>query len=247
MAGGWGSGGGCGDRAGDTHGDRTPTPTPTATQTPTAAPTQPQAGPVANSGANLRAGPGTDYAVVGGVTAGQALDVVGRNQAGDWLRLADGRWIAAGLVAGVTGELAVVEEAVVAERGAPGLEVAVEATAAVAEPPSPSSAGQVVIESVFYDGLVSRVESDEYAVIANQGGAPVNLQGWRLNAGSDGQDFRFPALDLAPGEQVRVYTNEVHPETGGLSFGSGQAIWNNGGDCGYLYDAGGVEVSRYCY
>ena len=37
------------------------------------------------------------------------------------------------------------------------------------------------------------MESDEYAVIANVGGSPVNLGGWRLNADDTGQDFWFPA------------------------------------------------------
>ena len=36
------------------------------------------------------------------------------------------------------------------------------------------------------------MESEEYAVIANVGGSPVNLGGWRLNADDAGQDF-FPA------------------------------------------------------
>jgi hypothetical protein len=61
------------------------------------------------------------------------------------------------------------------------------------------------------------------------------------------QDFVFPAMELQPGQSCRVYTNEVHPDTCGFSFGSGREIWNNGGDCGYLYDASAAEVSRYCY
>ena len=81
----------------------------------------------------------------------------------------------------------------------------------------------------------------------NLGGSSVNLAGWRLNAGSPGQDFGFPAFELQSGQECRVYTNEHHPESCGFSFGSGQALWNNGGDCGHLYDASGAEVSTYCY
>lgn len=84
-------------------------------------------------------------------------------------------------------------------------------------------------------------------MIANVGTAPINIGGWVLNAGDPGQDFRFPGFDLAPGQSVRVYTNEHHQESGGFSFGSGKAIWNNGGDCGYLFDAGGNQVSDWCY
>ena len=92
-----------------------------------------------------------------------------------------------------------------------------------------------------------RVESDEYAVILNDGFAPVNLSGWRLNAGSPGQDFYFPNITLQTGENCRVYTNEIHNEYCGLSFHNSQALWNNDGDCGYLFDATGTQVYNYCY
>jgi hypothetical protein len=105
----------------------------------------------------------------------------------------------------------------------------------------------VVIRAINSDGQVPRVESDEYAEIANTGSAPVNLGGWRLNAGDPGQDFIFPSYDLQPGQACRVYTNEVHPESCGFSFGSGKALWNNKGDCGFLYDASGAEAANYCY
>jgi endonuclease YncB( thermonuclease family) len=116
--------------------------------------------------------------------------------------------------------------------------------------PEPTAAGvqaQVVIQHIFFDGLVSRVESDEYAEIANVGAAPVDIGGWLLNAGDPGQNFTFPGYVLQPGQTCRVYTNESHPESGGFSFGSGRAIWNNKGDCGFLYDASGQAMSEYCY
>ena len=47
----------------------------------------------AASAANLRAGPGTSYARVGSVSAGQALTITGRNQAGDWYQLANPQWV----------------------------------------------------------------------------------------------------------------------------------------------------------
>lgn len=77
---------------------------------PTTAPTaMPAARATANRGANLRGGPGTNFPVVGGAARGQVLAVVGRNAAGDWLRLADGAWIAAFLVDGAPAGLAVVD------------------------------------------------------------------------------------------------------------------------------------------
>lgn len=114
-------------------------------------------------------------------------------------------------------------------------------------PPPPSAAGDVVISFIFYDGVEPQVEGDEYATITNNGGTAVNLSGWRLNAGNPGQDFTFPSFDLQPGQSCRVYTDEVHPEYCGFSFGSGQPVWNNGGDCGYLFDNTGTQVSQRCY
>lgn len=53
---------------------------------------------VVKKNANLRAGPGTTYAIAGTVTAGQAVTVIGKSAAGDWYELKDGQWIAAFLV-----------------------------------------------------------------------------------------------------------------------------------------------------
>ena len=109
------------------------------------------------------------------------------------------------------------------------------------------TSGNVVLSYIFYDGDVPQVESDEYAVITNNGGSAVNIGNWRLNAGEPDQNFTFPSFDLQPGQSCRVYTNEVHPESCGFTFGRNDAIWRNSGDCGALFDAGGAEVSRYCF
>lgn len=113
--------------------------------------------------------------------------------------------------------------------------------------PAEPAAGAVKIVRIFYDGVVPTDESDEYAVIKNVGGSPINLAGWRLNADDEGQDFWFPDVVLQPGQECRVYTNEYHPESCGFTFGNGNPIWANGGECGHLYDNTGAEVSQYCY
>jgi len=105
----------------------------------------------------------------------------------------------------------------------------------------------VVIHYVFYDGIVPTSESDEYVEIVNNCTISVNMHGWRLNAGDTRQNFTFPNIILNIGQLVRVYTNEIHPESGGLSFNYGRAIWENEGDCGYLYDSEEVKISEYCY
>lgn len=52
-------------------------------------------------GINLRSGPGTGYAVAGGLAAGDEVTVDGRNTAGDWLHLVDDTrlWVYAPLLA----------------------------------------------------------------------------------------------------------------------------------------------------
>ena len=115
--------------------------------------------------------------------------------------------------------------------------------------PEPTKAINVQITRIFYDGLVPRVESDEYVEITNLGTEPVDLAGLVLKDISEGYpSFTFPSYILEPGGSVRVYTNEIHPEYGGFSFGSGKAVWNNSDpDVAALFDAQGQEVSRKSY
>lgn len=87
----------------------TPTITPgvlaTATVLPTATP-----GARSNAAANLRAGPGTEFEQIGAVAVSDDLQVTGRNEAGDWYRLASGAWIAAFLVDGAPAGLPVADD-----------------------------------------------------------------------------------------------------------------------------------------
>ena len=119
----------------------------------------------------------------------------------------------------------------------------------VPPPSSPGTGSSVRITGIFYDGLVPKVESDEYVEITNQGSLAVDLNGWVLRDISDGKpSFTFPAYSLQPGESIRVYTNEIHPEYGGFSFGSESSIWSNSEpDVAALFDSQGQEVSRESY
>ncbi len=79
----------------------TPVP-PTATpEPPTATATQAKPMAVPKQNINLRGGPGTEYAVAGSAKAGEPLEIVGKNQAGNWLQvLVAGKqaWLSASLV-----------------------------------------------------------------------------------------------------------------------------------------------------
>ncbi len=80
----------------------TSTPTPQKTALATATPTETVSDTVTagivNRDANLRAGPGTNQKIVGGVKTGQKIIVASFNPDGSWLQLDNGAWIAAFLV-----------------------------------------------------------------------------------------------------------------------------------------------------
>jgi len=116
-------------------------------------------------------------------------------------------------------------------------------------PPPPIIVENVQITDIFYDGLVPRVESDEYVEITNLGDQPQDLTGCVLKDVSEGYpSFIFPSYILAPGKSIRVYTNEYHPEWGGFSFEYSRAVWNNTEpDIAVLYDNQDKEISRKSY
>ncbi len=107
----------------------------------------------------------------------------------------------------------------------------------------------VRIECVLYYGTIRLGEPDEFVQIRNYGTAAQNLSRWTLkNLSRSLQPFTFTGYTLEPGAVIRVYTNEVHWEWGGFSFGYGAEIWNDGTpNTAALYDASGNEVSRCTY
>jgi uncharacterized repeat protein (TIGR02543 family) len=115
----------------------------------------------------------------------------------------------------------------------------------------------IQITHINFDGEVYLYESDEFVEITNLGSESVDLHGWTLrDADPDeaDQSFTFPSpiqnprVILNPGASVRVYTNEIHWESGGFSFGSTVAIWHNTEpDTVVLIDDEGNEVSRSSY
>ena len=106
-----------------------------------------------------------------------------------------------------------------------------------------------MIECIFFDGVIPRIESDEYVQITNVGPNPVPLANWSIQDVSDGSPtFTFPAYSILPEERVRVYTNEVHQESGGFSLQRGSSIWNNSNpDTAGLFDSQGSQVSTHTY
>ena len=61
------------------------------------------------------------------------------------------------------------------------------------------------------------------------------------------QTYVFSGLAMQPGQICRLYTNEVHPEWCGLTWGKATAQWNNAGDRANLLDTSGKVVSSIGY
>jgi len=114
----------------------------------------------------------------------------------------------------------------------------------------------VIISNINYKGHVKGTESDEYVEITNGSKSTVDISGYSVldidHHGTlketVGTTFVFPTpTELTPGKTVRVYTNQIHKKSGGYSFGSGKAIWNNKGGKGVLKDRDDNEISQNVY
>ena len=103
--------------------------------------------------------------------------------------------------------------------------------------------GNIVIVTIHYDGTGSS-EPDEYVEIRNDDTKSIQLNNWTLSDTAS-HVFTFPSFVMEPGKVCRVYTNEYHPEWCGFSYGSGSAIWNNGGDTATLRDGNGTLIDEY--
>jgi hypothetical protein len=111
-------------------------------------------------------------------------------------------------------------------------------------PPPPSSS--IALGRIFRWGVNGPQEPDEYVEIRNNAIKPMQLEGYTLRDGADNV-YTFPYFVILPGQVCRVYTNELHPEWCGFSFGSASAIWDNDGDCATLHDSTDELADEYCY
>jgi Intermediate filament tail domain. len=114
-----------------------------------------------------------------------------------------------------------------------------------------ASGNGIMITDIHYDGDVPKTESDEYVVISNLSNSPMDISGYYIyvaTTGTQGPTFTFPrGTVIKPGSSFRVYTNEIHRETGGFSFGSGKAIWSNNGGLAVIKDNNGKKLGEYKY
>ncbi|HKC89817.1 MAG TPA: S8 family serine peptidase, partial [Candidatus Limnocylindria bacterium] len=81
------------------------------------------------------------------------------------------------------------------------------------------ASANVVFTDIIFNGRVPVTEADEYVELQNQGSLPQNMSGWKISSLRGGQTYAFGALTMQPGQICRLYTNEIHPEWCGLSWG----------------------------
>ena len=126
---------------------------------------------------------------------------------------------------------------------------------------APPPTGGITITSINYDGQVPKTESDEYITLTNNSKTPIDISGYYVyvaTTGTQGPTFTFPNKSsnskqqkggtvLEAGQSVRIYTNEIHKESGGYSFGSGKAIWSNKGGLAVLKDGSGKKIGEFKY
>jgi endonuclease YncB( thermonuclease family) len=105
--------------------------------------------------------------------------------------------------------------------------------------------------SVEIDGSVSVTDppgpdeetlGEEWVVVANRGGAVVDLEGWTLRDESSRHRYTFPAgAMLDPGRALQVRSDDPGWAPGG------EPVWNKDGDMALLRDQHGNVVSRWRY
>ena len=109
----------------------------------------------------------------------------------------------------------------------------------------------ISIADIHYDGDVPKTEADEYIAISNGSKESIDVSGYYMyvaTTGTQGPTFYFPkGTVIKAGSSVRVYTNEIHKESGGYTFGSGKALWSNNGGLGVLKDSKGKKLGEYKY
>jgi hypothetical protein len=114
----------------------------------------------------------------------------------------------------------------------------------------PNGAQQVRIANVIFDPPGDVL--NERVIIRNDKVTIVWLGGWTLHdtrnhPNSPPTTYVFPDVQLAPGEDIVVWTGSGYDDGHNLYWGRQQAVWNNTGDTAVLLDNNGLEISRFAY
>ena len=163
--------------------------------------TAPFAG-TATRGANLRSGPGTSYAVVGSLKAGDVVSVTKTNSDATWYQLDSGKWVAAFLVKPAAGAAKLAPSATVTVAVAVAPKVTPTKVAATATP-APTAAKPTAAEVAAYLDAVGPASRD----LGNAVGAFAQLfskpqpgsNAWRVNLAMQIAAVQVAVRDSATG------------------------------------------------
>jgi micrococcal nuclease len=96
-------------------------------------------------------------------------------------------------------------------------------------------------------GNDSENPNGEWIEIANQGLAPVQMQGFTLKDEAN-HIYTFGDFTVAPGAAFRLYSGQGENNSNALYWGLvNESIWNNNGDAAYLRDAQGALIDSFAY
>jgi len=112
-----------------------------------------------------------------------------------------------------------------------------------------NAGGQLSLATVNADASGNDNDNlnDEYVTFENTGDAELDLSGYTLEDAA-GATYTFPdGTTLAPGDQVTVHTGSGSDTATDLYWGSGRAVWNNGGDTVIVRDDTGDIVLEERY
>lgn len=116
----------------------------------------------------------------------------------------------------------------------------------------PTKAHEIRIIELVWDPPGDEV-AGERVVLRSDRLQRVSLKGWTLrddkvHTSSSPWSFVFPDVELAPGEDIVLWTKAGHADAHNLYWGLNHAVWNNvGGDTAVLSDSAGTEISRFSY
>lgn len=115
---------------------------------------------------------------------------------------------------------------------------------------TPASPGEVVIDPDCsqYDapGDDHQNLNEEYICFTSQSDRPVDMTGWSVNKKPD-KWYTFPEFILSPAASVRLHSGSEVDTVTDLYWGNTKAIWRNGHDTVYLYDADDKLINEYSW
>lgn len=113
--------------------------------------------------------------------------------------------------------------------------------------PARVATGDLRIDYILPDPSWEEGAKYEYVLIRNYDEVTIHLKGWQVKDES-GTTFTFPdGVSLLPGASLRLHVAKGLNTATDIYWGRTGAVWNNGGDSGYLIDPTGKIVSGYFY